>query len=114
MGLTMSLIIVSVFLVLLLIILPIGTYFLDEPPNDIQLNLIKLNFYIAVGFSVLCFILGEISKSWSQVDKVWSITPFIYSWVITYKTAVFNNGNYDERQVLISLLVTLWGLRLTG
>lgn len=70
--------------------------------------------YICTGFATLCFILGEISKLWSQVDKIWSITPGVYCWVVTYKTALANENVYDPRQVLMSLLVTLWGIRLTG
>lgn len=44
----------------------------------------------------------------SWVDRLWSIVPFIYVWVF----AAFS-GLSDPRLVLMAVLVTLWGARLT-
>ena len=54
-----------------------------------------------------CFIVGEITRNNSQMDKLWSILPIAYAWVIAIK------GECKPRLVLFALVVTLWGIRLT-
>ncbi|VEU80846.1 DUF1295 domain-containing protein [Haploplasma axanthum] len=59
-------------------------------------------------FSVLfCFIVGELTMNNSQVDKLWSILPIAYAWVMAIK------GGMDLRIVIMAVLITLWGIRLT-
>ncbi|NLE34635.1 MAG: DUF1295 domain-containing protein [Bacteroidales bacterium] len=55
---------------------------------------------------ILCFIVSELTRNYSQVDKLWSLLPPAYSWmtVAAFPTA---------RTVIMALLVTLWGLRLS-
>jgi len=55
---------------------------------------------------VLCFIVGELTRNYSQVDKLWSIIPGIYSW-ITFTSFP------SPRLLIMALLVTVWGLRLS-
>ncbi len=63
---------------------------------------------IIFGSSVLyCFIVGEISRNNSQMDKLWSILPIAYVWVIAIR------GGMSARLVVIASIVTLWGIRLT-
>lgn len=63
---------------------------------------------IILGCSVLyCFIVGELSSNYSQMDKLWSIMPIVYVWVIAAR------GGFKERLLFIAILVTLWGIRLT-
>ena len=63
---------------------------------------------IACGASALyCFIVGEISRNNSQMDKLWSIMPIAYTWIIAAKSGM------NPRQVIYAILVTLWGIRLT-
>ncbi len=54
----------------------------------------------------LCFIVSEITRNYSQVDKLWSLLPPAYAWitVASFPTA---------RTVIMAVLVTLWGLRLS-
>ena len=54
-----------------------------------------------------CFIVGEITHNYSQMDKLWSVLPIIYSWVICIK------GGFDTRLVVYALVATMWGVRLT-
>ena len=54
-----------------------------------------------------CFIVGEISRNNSQMDKLWSIMPIAYTWIIAVKSG------FNARQVIYAILVTLWGIRLT-
>jgi steroid 5-alpha reductase family enzyme len=50
---------------------------------------------------------GELSKNYSQVDKLWSILPIVYVWVVA------GYGNYAPRLVIMAILATIWGIRLT-
>jgi steroid 5-alpha reductase family enzyme len=54
-----------------------------------------------------CFVVGEITKNNSQVDKLWSLIPIYYVWHMTYL------GDFEPRMVLMSVLVSIWGIRLT-
>lgn len=54
-----------------------------------------------------CFIVGEITNNNSQMDKLWSILPEIYAWVVAVK------GNMNPRLVIMAVLATIWGARLT-
>ncbi len=63
---------------------------------------------IVCGISIAyCFIVGEITGNNSQMDKLWSVLPIIYTWIITFK------GGFGLRLIVMSILVTLWGVRLT-
>ena len=63
--------------------------------------------WIALIAASYAFIVGEITKNNSQVDKLWSLIPLVYVWIVT------DYGDYSPRLLLMSILVTLWGLRLT-
>ena len=63
---------------------------------------------IICGSSMLyCFVVGEITRNNSQMDKLWSILPIAYAWVIAAKS------NMNPRCAIFAVLVTLWGIRLT-
>ena len=53
------------------------------------------------------FIVSAITANYSQVDKLWSIMPIIYGWVAAFY------GGLNERLVLMAVMITLWGVRLT-
>lgn len=55
---------------------------------------------------VICFLVSEITRNYSQVDKLWSLLPPAYSWVTV---AAFPTS----RTVIMAVLVTMWGLRLS-
>lgn len=95
------------FLILTLFILPVCAIYFGTPPNDIQWNIIKNAYYIVAGVILYTFIVGQVTGNYSQVDKLWSIVPVIYVWFMAYM------GQWNDRMVLMSLLVTLWGIRLT-
>ena len=54
-----------------------------------------------------CFIVGEISRNNSQMDKLWSVLPIAYTWVVAAL------GEFRWRLIIIAVIVTLWGARLT-
>lgn len=53
-------------------------------------------------------LVGELSRNNSQVDKLWSIVPIYYVWHMTLLAP-----ELSDRMVLMSILVTVWGARLT-
>ena len=55
---------------------------------------------------IICFIVSELTRNHSQVDKLWSLLPPAYSWMTV---AAFPSA----RTVIMALLVTVWGLRLS-
>jgi steroid 5-alpha reductase family enzyme len=55
---------------------------------------------------MLCFIVSEITRNYSQVDKLWSLMPIAYSWMTL---SAFSS----PRLWIMTLLVTFWGLRLS-
>jgi len=63
-----------------------------------------ITLFIVVVFA--CFIVSEITFNYSQVDKLWSLLPPAYSWITV---AAFPSA----RTVIMALLVTMWGLRLS-
>ena len=63
---------------------------------------------IVCGIAALyCFVVGEISGNTSQMDKLWSILPIAYTWIIA------GMGGMNFRCVVIAIIATLWGIRLT-
>ena len=63
---------------------------------------------IIAGISALyCFVVGELAHNNSQMDKLWSILPEIYLWIIA------GRGGWNPRLILMASLATLWGLRLS-
>jgi len=95
------------FLIITVILLPVAAYFLGTPPTDQQLSILWETAW-GLGFVVLLtFVVGQLTRNNSQVDKLWSIVPAPYAWYMTWK------GGMDERMVLMSILVTIWAARLT-
>lgn len=48
-----------------------------------------------------------LTDEYSWVDRIWSIAPVAYVWVFAVA------GAFDARLVLMAVLVTAWGIRLT-
>ena len=66
------------------------------------------SLWIAAGFAMLCWVLSLITKEYSWVDRLWSITPPLFS-VHFAGAASFE----DARLNLMAGLTVLWGARLT-
>lgn len=94
-------------LIFTVVVLPIVSFYFGTPLNTIQSEALYHTASILAVVIAYCFIVGEISRNNSQVDKLWSIIPIVYVWNMTYI------GGMDERMVLMSVLVTIWGARLT-
>ena len=98
---------IALFLIGALIALPLGAYYLDVPPTSEQWTIIKEVGLTYAVLAVLCFVVSTITENYSQVDKLWSIAPVIYGWQIA------SFYDFEPRMILIAVLITLWGARLT-
>ena len=72
-----------------------------------QLETLKVLGIIAGCSALYCFVVGELTRNNSQMDKLWSLLPIAYTWVIAVR------GGMDTRLVVMAVLATVWGVRLT-
>ncbi|MFK7737037.1 MAG: DUF1295 domain-containing protein [Pirellulaceae bacterium] len=103
----MRIIPVAILLVFSLMIVPAISFYTGVSLDPIAMRALKTVFVIAVVVIALCFAIGELTGNVSQTDKLWSLMPIVYTWTVTCF------GSFSPRLVLMSLLVTIWGLRLT-
>ena len=75
--------------------------------SPLQQETLLILVIICAASALYCFVVGQLTHNNSQMDKLWSILPIAYVWVIAAK------GNMDPRLVIYALIVTLWGIRLT-
>ena len=98
---------VGVLLAVSLIVCPLLYVFVGPAQDAAQLETFKLLLWICGGSALFCFVVGELTRNNSQMDKLWSLLPIVYTWVIAAK------GGMAVRLVVMAVLVTLWGIRLT-
>lgn len=72
-----------------------------------QLSTLLVLAIVCACSALFCFIVGEITRNNSQMDKLWSILPIAYVWIIA------GMGGFKIRLIIIAILVTYWGVRLT-
>ena len=97
----------ALILIFTIIVVPFMAFKFGAPLTSLQLEVLTTLMYTCLGISLACFIVSELSKNYSQTDKLWSVTPIIYAWIACA---------YDDwslRMVFLSVLVTIWGLRLS-
>ncbi|WP_137843252.1 DUF1295 domain-containing protein [Microbacterium sp. 2FI] len=66
---------------------------------------------VAGAVSAFCWIASLITKDTSWVDRLWSIVPVVYVWI--FAGAAIAEGRDAARLIVMALLVTAWGARLT-
>ena len=98
-------IIITALVVITLVVL--GFVFNPIKLSEKQLDTLIILGCICGGSALYCFVVGEISRNNSQMDKLWSLLPIAYTWVIAAKSGM------NPRQVIYAIIVTLWGIRLT-
>ncbi len=94
-------------LLVTIIVIPVLAFTMDEPLTDVQHGILIKLFIVYLAAALLCFVVSTISGNYSQVDKLWSLIPIAYVWMVAFETG------FEARLVLMALLVTAWGLRLT-
>ena len=97
--------IITALVVLTLSVL--GFVFCPPNLNSVQAETLMILAIVCGGAVAYCFIVGEISRNNSQMDKLWSIMPIAYAWIVAAK------GDMRPRLVIFAIIVTLWGIRLT-
>jgi steroid 5-alpha reductase family enzyme len=65
-------------------------------------------FWMAGGLALVCWVLSLITKEYSWVDRLWSITPPLFALHFAGHA-----GFHDARLNLMAGLTVLWGVRLT-
>lgn len=103
----MNIPLIGALLLLSLIVCPLLYIYMGPALNDAQLEVLKTLLIVAGCSALFCFAVGELSGNNSQVDKVWSLLPFVYCWIVAA------HGGMHPRLVVMAVLATLWGLRLT-
>jgi steroid 5-alpha reductase family enzyme len=103
----MKIINTAALLIFTILIVPYCILKYGNIPTHIEYGLIKQLSLITFICFLSCFIIGELTKNNSQVDKIWSIVPILYTGIIAFK------GNFDGRLLVMFLLVLIWGARLT-
>ncbi|MBP9153050.1 MAG: DUF1295 domain-containing protein [Flavobacteriales bacterium] len=89
------------------ILIPLAALFLDSSISERQLEILKVVGLVYLFTASASFIISELSKNYSQVDKLWSIIPLVYIWIITAMSG------WDSRALLMAGVATIWGIRLT-
>lgn len=97
----------AAILLFTLIVVPYVSFHYGTDLTALQWELLQESSYILIGLAVTCFLLGELTKNYSQVDKVWSLAPLAYAWYLAMA------GSWDPRMILMAVLVSIWGIRLT-
>jgi steroid 5-alpha reductase family enzyme len=76
----------------------------DEPAFQ---SLLQRWIIILLVVTFLCFLVGEITRNYSQTDKLWSLMPFLYSMITVASFPI------SPRLWLMTVMVVLWGIRLS-
>ena len=90
-----------------LVFLTFGTNIFNTTFSEEQMSALVAMTKLYIGSSMYCFIVSELAKNYSQVDKFWSLIPIAYVWYFA------SAAGYNDRMVLLAVLATIWGIRLT-
>ncbi len=97
----------AILLFITLFAVPVIAYFFGTSLGVLEWQALHTLILIAIIAIAYSFIVGELTGNNSQVDKLWSILPIVYVWVVA------GYGSFTPRLVLMAILVSLWGIRLT-
>jgi len=76
-----------------------------------ETNPLVTSLLLSMMLSVSTLVLSEITRNYSQVDRLWSILPAVYA--CHYKYFALLNGVQSERLDMIILVTIIWSVRLT-
>ena len=69
-------------------------------------NLVSTWLLLMIVVVLVTFLVSEITRNYSQVDKLWSLIPIAYAWITVAAVP-------SIRVIIMASLVTIWGLRLS-
>ena len=103
----MNIPLMATLLVLSIVVCPI-LYFAVGPTLDAsQLAVLKTLGIIAACSAAFCFVVGEATGNNSQMDKLWSLLPIAYTWVIAAA------GGMNTRLVVMAVLVATFSFSVS-
>ena len=79
-------------------LLSLAWHDLTTPGNAVCTTAVLCLFWI-----LSTWLASTLTQNYSQVDKLWSIAPILYVWILVI----------DARTLLQAIVVTIWGSRLT-
>ncbi len=94
-------------LLVTIIVIPILAFSFDESLTDLQHQVLIKLLVVYLAATLVCFVVSSLSKNHSQVDKLWSLMPIPYTWIVAFESG------FETRLILMALVVTAWGLRLS-
>ena len=94
-------------LIIALIIVPLVAFYIDDPLTTLQQTMLRTAAIMTLVVAMYCFIVSELVRNYSQVDKLWSIVPLLYGWYFA------SASGWEPRIVLMAVLISIWGARLT-
>lgn len=97
----------AILLTIALIVIPVVSIFYDAPLIDLQKYVLKNLVYGMLVVVLVCYIVGELTKNYSQTDKLWSIMPFFYVLYVAFAS------DWQPRMILMLVVVAIWSFRLT-
>jgi len=103
----MKIITTAILLVITFLAIPVFSYFFGTALGLLEWKAMNTLIIMVAVVTAYTFITGELTGNNSQVDKLWSLLPIAYTWIVA------GYGDFTPRLVLMSTLVTLWGARLT-
>lgn len=98
---------ISILLFIAIIIIPFVALRYDTAPTAIQKDALITMFKVCMAVALVCFAVSEWTRNYSQVDKLWSMLPVIYTGISAYY------ADWSPKLLLIFSVVLIWGLRLT-
>lgn len=86
-----------------------------DPVACISAEGFLLSFALMVGMGIFTFLASAVTNNDSWVDRLWSISPVVFSWTLFVSNVVAAGGKFraDSPGFAFCVLVTLWGCRLT-
>jgi steroid 5-alpha reductase family enzyme len=69
-------------------------------------------FWLCALVALYCLVGSVVTGNCSKVDQLWSITPVVYAWLV-YLWPSSHHAGHHTRLLVVTLLITVWGVRLT-
>ena len=79
-------------LIIALIIVPLVAFYIDDPLTTLQQTMLRTAAIMTLVVAMYCFIVSELVRNYSQVDKLWSIVPLLYGWYFASASSVTSPG----------------------
>ena len=86
-------------LLITLVVIPVVAFTMDVPLTALQKSTLTDLLTVYLVMALLCFAVSTASNNYSQVDKLWSIMPLVYTWIVAFQSG------WEPRLVLMAAVV---------